>query len=71
VDSAFLSRRNTRFIANSGTHPYTALKKNPINPIERVFSAYKHRFRSEVASKIRRNQNVEVLYRVAVWNRYP
>jgi transposase len=36
--------------------------------IEGVFSAFKHRFGCEVASKIRHNQNIEVLCRVAAWN---
>jgi transposase len=36
--------------------------------IEGVFSAFKHRFGREVASKIRHNQNVEVLCRVVAWN---
>jgi len=36
--------------------------------IEGIFSAYKHRFGRIVASQIRHNQNVEVLFRVVAWN---
>lgn len=36
--------------------------------IEGIFGAFKHRFTSQVASKIRHNQNVEVLCRVVSWN---
>ena len=36
--------------------------------IEGIFGAFKHRFGREVASKIRHNQNVEVLCRVVAWN---
>jgi len=36
--------------------------------IEGMFGAFKHRFGREVASKIRHNQNVEVLCRVVAWN---
>jgi len=36
--------------------------------IEGVFGAFKHRFGREVASKIRHNQNIEVLSRVVAWN---
>jgi len=36
--------------------------------IEGIFSAFKHRFGREVASKIRHNQNTEVLCRVVAWN---
>lgn len=36
--------------------------------IEGIFGAFKHRFGAEVASKIRHNQNVEVLCRVVAWN---
>mgnify|MGYP001038799076 FL=1 len=36
--------------------------------IEGVFGAFKHRFGREVASKIRHNQNIEALCRVAAWN---
>lgn len=36
--------------------------------IEGIFSAFKHRFGSEVTSRIRHNQNIEVLCRVAAWN---
>jgi len=36
--------------------------------IEGVFGAFKHRFGREMASKIRHNQNVEVLCRVVAWN---
>jgi len=43
-------------------------KYNRRTVIEGVFSAFKHRFGREVASKIRHNQNVEVLCRVAAWN---
>jgi transposase len=36
--------------------------------VEGVFSAFKERFGREVASKIRHNQDVEVLCRVVAWN---
>lgn len=36
--------------------------------IEGVFGAFKHRFGREMASKIRHNQNIEVLCRVVAWN---
>jgi transposase len=36
--------------------------------IEGTFAAFKHRFGREVASKIRHNQNIEVLCRVVAWN---
>jgi transposase len=36
--------------------------------VEGVFNAFKERFGREVASKIRHNQNVEVLSRVLSWN---
>lgn len=36
--------------------------------IEGIFGAYKHRFGREMASKIRHNQNIEVLSRVVAWN---
>ena len=36
--------------------------------IEGIFGALKHRFGREIASKIRHNQNVEVLCRVVAWN---
>jgi len=36
--------------------------------VEGIFNAVKERFGREVASKIRHNQNVEVLCRVLAWN---
>lgn len=36
--------------------------------VEGVFSAFKERYGNSVLSKIRHNQNVEVLFRVVAWN---
>jgi len=99
LDSAYLSRKNAQLIANTGAHPYIALKENTSSAlslgypawnnmvheaweneeeyeehyhrrsvVEGVFSAFKERFGRSVLSKIRHNQNVEVLCRVVAWN---
>ena len=99
LDSAYLSRKNAQLIADTGAHPYIALKENTSSAlslgypawnnmiheaweneeeyeehyhrrsvVEGVFSAFKERFGRSVLSKIRHNQNVEVLCRVVAWN---